>query len=57
MAGEREIELGRYYAAPQFKGDVRCDLHPRWNRSGTQASFDSVHEGSRQVYVIDVRRP
>jgi hypothetical protein len=55
MAGEREIELGRYYAAPQFKGDIRCDLHPRWNRSGTQASFDSVHEGTRQVYVIDVR--
>ena len=57
MAGEREIELGRYYAAPQFTGDVRCDLHPRWNRSGTQASFDSVHEGTRQVYVIDVRLP
>ena len=55
VAGRREIELGRFYAAPQFKGDVRCDLHPRWNRAGTQVTFDSVHEGDRQVYAIDLR--
>ena len=50
----RLVVLGRYHAAPQFRGDVRCDLHPRWNRSGTQISFDSVHAGDRQVYVVDV---
>jgi hypothetical protein len=53
----RVVVLGRYYSAPQFRGDVRCDLHPRWNRSGTQVSFDSVHTGERQVYVIDLRFP
>ena len=34
---------------------VRCDLHPRWNRAGTKACFDSVHEGTRQMYVAEVR--
>jgi hypothetical protein len=54
VAGNRQVVLGRFYSAPQFRGDVRCDLHPRWNRAGTQVSFDSVHEGTRQVYVVDV---
>ena len=54
MADRRELEMGRFYAAPHFKGDVRCDLHPRWNRAGTQVTFDSVHEGERQVYAIDI---
>jgi hypothetical protein len=54
MAADKETVLGTFPAAPQFKGDVRCDLHPRWNRSGTEVSFDSVHTGERQVYVIPV---
>jgi len=35
-------------------GEMRCDLHPRWSRQGTQVCFDSVHEGPRQMYVCDV---
>jgi len=54
MAGNRVVNLGRFYAAPHVRGDWRCDLHPRWNRSGTQVSFDSVHTGDRQVYVVYV---
>lgn len=54
VAGNRQVVLGRFHSARQFRGDVRCDLHPRWNRGGTQVSFDSVHEGTRQVYVVDV---
>jgi hypothetical protein len=54
LRGDRIVVLGRFYAAPHIKGDWRCDLHPRWNRSGTQVSFDSVHTGERQVYVVDL---
>jgi hypothetical protein len=36
-------------------GEIRCDLHPRWNRDGTQICLDSVHSGERQMYVVDVR--
>jgi len=48
------IDLGRFYSPPEYQGEIRCDLHPRWSRDGTQICFDSMHEGSRQVYVMDV---
>jgi hypothetical protein len=34
--------------------DIRCDLHPRWDRTGRAISFDSTHEGFRAVYYVDV---
>lgn len=36
--------------------EIRCDLHPRWNREGTQVCMDSVHNGERQMYFVDVGR-
>jgi hypothetical protein len=53
-ASGRRVLLGQFYAAPQYTGDVRCDLHPRWSPDGTQISFDSAHTGSRQLYLADV---
>ena len=50
----RRIDLGRFASAPDLRGEIRCDLHPRWNRDGRCICFDSVHEGSRQVYVMNV---
>ena len=51
---KKGIELGRYYSFPHISGDIRCDLHPRWNRSGTAISFDSIHEGQRHIYCADL---
>jgi hypothetical protein len=50
----RLIEVGRFASPPELKGEVRCDLHPRWSRDGRRVCFDSAHEGSRQMYVADV---
>ena len=50
----RRIDIGRFYSAKEITGEFRCDLHPRWNRDGTQVCIDSIHEGSRQLYVLDV---
>lgn len=49
------IDVGEFYSPPELSGGIRCDLHPRWNRDGTQICIDSAHEGSRQLYVLDVR--
>ena len=50
---DREVIVGRYLSPPPCVGEVRCDLHPRWSRDDGQICFDSVHEGARQVYVVD----
>ena len=54
MREERKVMLGRYLSPPPFRGEIRCDLHPRWSRDGRRVCFDSIHEGTRQVYVVDV---
>jgi len=50
---DREVIVGRYKSPPPFVGEIRCDLHPRWSRDDRQICFDSVHEGTRQVYVVE----
>jgi hypothetical protein len=35
------------------RSGLHCDLHPRWRNDGLQVTFDSLHEGSRQVYAVD----
>jgi Tol biopolymer transport system component len=47
-------DLGSFYTDPKLRKENRCDLHPRWSRDGTQVCIDSVHEGERQMYVLDV---
>jgi hypothetical protein len=49
------VRLGRFYLAPERRGELRCDLHPRWDRTGSSISIDSMHGGDqRQIYVLDV---
>lgn len=36
------------------RSGLHCDLHPRWSRDGQLAIFDSIHEGTRQIYVAHV---
>ena len=48
------FDLGSFHSDAVFSGDIRCDLHPRWSPDGKTISIDSVHEGTRQIYLIDV---
>ncbi len=55
-ADEKRIDIGKFYMPPKFTGPWRCDLHPRWNRDGTQVCVDAVENETRQVFVVDVSR-
>ena len=58
LADDAVQSIGDFWVPPVYR-DIycRCDLHPRWRKDGRQLSFNSVHEGSRQVYIIDVKPP
>lgn len=55
VASRRRIELGAFQSPRQYKGEWRCDLHPRFSCDGRRVVIDSPHGGEgRQLYMIDV---
>ncbi|MBP8127960.1 MAG: hypothetical protein KA184_00150 [Candidatus Hydrogenedentes bacterium] len=57
METEQVYEAARFHEPDTFKRDWRCDLHPRWSRDGKRVCIDSTHEGTRQVYVLELAWP
>ena len=46
---------GQFHEPVEYRGEWRCDLHPRSSQDGKFVIFDSTHGGTgRQVYMIDV---
>ena len=55
LADGMTMPMGAFYVPPQYRQTYwRCDLHARYRPDGKQIAFNSVHEGSRQVYVRDI---
>ena len=48
----RKFDRGDYLF---FRSGFHCDLHPRWSHDGMIGYFDSIHEGTRQIYSVKVR--
>ena len=46
--------IAKVFAPFKYDNDTRCDLHPRWSRTGNKVCFDAVFEGRRGLYVIDI---
>lgn len=45
--------LGWYSVPQKFQDtDLKCDLHPRWDRNFSNICVDSSHSGKRQVYIL-----
>ena len=52
--GESVKVIARVFSPFKYDNDTRCDLHPRWSRDGKKVCFDSVFEGHRGLYVVNV---
>jgi hypothetical protein len=52
----RTVELARMRHGPLPGGnvDLRCDLHPRWRGDGRALSVDSIHDGCRRIYLLEL---
>lgn len=48
--------LAKVFAPFRYDNDVRCDLHPRWNRKGNKICIDSVFEKKRNLYIINLEK-
>lgn len=46
--------VARVFAPFKYDNDTRCDLHPRWNHAGDKICFDSIFEGHRGLYIVEV---
>ena len=46
--------IARVFAPFKYDNDTRCDLHPRWSKDGKKICFDSVFEGHRGLYIVNV---
>lgn len=50
----RRVPIGSFDSKPPYRGEWRCDTHPRSSRDGKLVCIDSAHAGGRQMYLIDI---
>jgi glycosyltransferase involved in cell wall biosynthesis len=55
MDGDSVTRLARVFSPFKFDGDVRCDLHPRFDRLGSRIMVDATFEGRRAMYELPAR--
>jgi hypothetical protein len=52
---DHRVPLGSFVAPEPYRGEWRCDLHPRFSPDGRSVVIDSAHDrDGRQMYLIDV---
>lgn len=54
LASLKEQKLGSFFHSLNFWGEARCDLHPRFGKTGDYVYFDSVFDGNRRLYRIKI---
>jgi hypothetical protein len=56
LADRRKVALGSFLSPPEYRGEWRCDTHPRFSPDGRSVVIDSPHGGQgRQMHLIDLR--
>jgi len=57
VATGKKVPLGHFYLPTQYKGEWRCDTHPRFSPDGRSVVIDSPHADiGRQMYLIDISK-
>ena len=54
IPSRRKVTIATLEAPEHYRGEWRCDLHPRLNRRATQVVVDSAHAGGRQMHLFDI---
>lgn len=47
-------QLLEVYQSVRYKGECRCDLHPRLSKDGQRIWFDTIYSGKRRLSYIDL---
>lgn len=48
----KPTEIAKVYSPFKYDNDVRCDLHPRWDRKNEKVAIDATFEGKRALYIV-----
>ena len=55
VKSKRRVPIGHFHLPKEYRGEWRCDTHPRFSRDGSKIVIDSPHTGQgRQLHLIDV---
>ena len=55
LTGDNKLQkLASLYSPPRFRGETRCDLHPRWDREGKFVCVDETTKGRRKLGVLRI---
>lgn len=46
--------VAKVFAPFKYDNDVRCDLHPRWDRKNEKVCIDATYEGKRGLYIVQI---
>ena len=47
-------KINQFFSPPGFRGEIRCDLHPRISPSGYFTCLDSAQSNKREMIVISL---
>jgi len=55
VASGRRLDLGSFASPEEYRGEWRCDTHPRHSPDGRLICIDSPHNGQgRQMHLLDI---
>jgi hypothetical protein len=53
IPSKKKVSLAKLDAPSAYRGEWRCDVHPRFNRQGNRLCVDSAHGGhGRQMNLV-----